>query len=344
MLFMAKNIKDIRDLAEKLDLSVSTISRVLNCKSDNYRISKATQKRVFEAANKYHYVPNKLARGLKLDKTDTIGLIVPDIADPFFADIAKSIELEARNQRYSLFLCSSGGDSDVEIELISLMLSHKVDGIIIAPVGIDYDHLLKTYKSGVPIILIDRYFPNVELPYVTSDNYQGAYEAVNYLISIGHKRIACIQGIPNSQTSMDRVKGYRDALINNNLPVDKDLIAGDNFNIENGYNQTKILFGMENPPSAILALSNWICLGVMTGLSELELSIPKDVSLIAFDEQLYSAYMNIPMTTIDLKKPEIGRLSAEMLIKWVENKEPGDTVSKIKLKTDFLLRKSVRKY
>jgi LacI family transcriptional regulator len=339
---MSKGNKNIRDLAEKLELSVTTVSRVVNGKAENYRISKPTQKRVLEAADKYNYVPNKLARGLKLDKTDTIGLIVPDIADPFFADIAKSIESEIRNQGYSLFLCSSGGDSEVEVELISLMQSHKVDGIIIAPVGIDYNYLLKTYKSGVSIILIDRYFPNIELPYVTSDNYQGAYEAVNYLVSIGHKRIACIQGIPNSQTSADRVKGYRDALIDNDLSIDEKLIVGDSFNIENGYKQTKVLFSMDNPPSAILALNSGISLGVISMLSELKLAIPKDVSLISFDEQYYSAYMNVPMSTVDLKKPEIGCLSAEILIKSIENKEFNDTISKIKIKTDLILRESVR--
>jgi len=337
-----KNVKDIRDLAEILKLSTTTISRVLNGKSVKYRISEATKLRVFEAASEYNYVPNQLARGLKLDKTHTIGLIIPDIADPFFADIARSIEFGARNKGYSLFLCDSGGDLTVEMQLIFLMLSHKVDGIVIAPVGTDYSHLLETYKSGIPIVLIDRYFPNIELPYITSDNYQGSYDAVNYLISCGHTRIGCIQGIPNSQTSMDRVHGYRDALQKNAILIDESLIAGDNFSIENGYKQTRILFSMDNPPTAIIALSNRISLGVVNALSELKLMIPNDISIIAFDEQPYSAYLGTPMTTIDLRKGEIGQLSVEVLIKYIENQTYYKKIVKIKLKTNFILRESIR--
>jgi len=337
-----KNVKDIRDLAEILGLSTTTISRVLNGKSVKYRISEATKIRVFEAASEYNYVPNQLARGLKLDKTHTIGLIIPDIADPFFADIARSIELGARNKGYSLFLCDSGGDLAVEMQLIYLMLSHKVDGIVIAPVGTDSNHLLEIYKSGVPTVLIDRYFPEIDLPYITSDNYQGSYDAVNYLISSGHTRIGCIQGIPNSQTSMDRVLGYRDALQKNAIPVDESLISGDNFSIENGYKHTRILFSMDNPPTAIIALSNRISLGVINALSELKLNIPDDISIIGFDEQPYSGYLGTPLTTIDLRKSEIGQLSVEVLIKYIENQTYYKKIVKIKLKTNFILRESIR--
>jgi LacI family transcriptional regulator len=337
-----KEVKDIRDLAEVLGLSTTTISRVLNGKSVKYRISEATKLRVFKAASEYNYVPNKLARGLKLDKTETIGLIIPDIADPFFADIARSIELGARSKGYSLFLCDSGGDLVLEMEMINLMLSHKVDGMIIAPVGTDYDHLLQAHKSGIPIVLVDRYFPEIELPYITSDNFQGSYDAVNYLISIGHNRIACIQGIQNSQTSIDRVLGYRAAFEKNAISLDENLIVGDNFNIENGYKQTRILFSMDNPPTAILALSSKISLGVINALSELKLLIPDDISMIAFDEQPYCAYLGSPMTTIDMRKSEIGHLSVEVLIKYIENKTYYKKVVNIKLKTSLIIRESVK--
>ena len=134
---MVKTVNDIRDLAEVLGLSITTVSRVINGKAKKYRISDETQKRVLLAAKQYNYVPNKLARGLKLSRTDTLGLIIPDISNPFFADIAQSIEKEARSKGYSLILCDSGEDHVLEKELIALLLSHKVDGIIIAPVGTD---------------------------------------------------------------------------------------------------------------------------------------------------------------------------------------------------------------
>ncbi|MFA6580496.1 MAG: substrate-binding domain-containing protein, partial [Paludibacter sp.] len=157
-----------------------------------------------------------------------------------------------------------------------------------------------------------------------------------------HKRIACIQGIQNSQTSIDRVLGYRAAFEKNTISLDENLIVGDNFNIENGYKQTKILFSMDNPPTAILALSSKISLGVINALSELKLLIPDDISMIAFDEQPYCAYLGSPMTTIDMRKSEIGQLSVEVLIKYIENKTYYKKVVNIKLKTSLIIRESVK--
>ena len=159
---MAKIVNDIRDLAGVLGLSITTVSRVLNGKAKKYRISEETQQRVMQAAKEYNYVPNKLARGLKLSRTDTLGLIIPDISNAF-ADIAQSIEKEARSNGYSLILGDSGEDQVVEKELIRFLLSHKVDGIIIAPVGTDYKQIIQTYNSGMPLVVIDRCYPEIGL-------------------------------------------------------------------------------------------------------------------------------------------------------------------------------------
>lgn len=339
---MKKTVNDIRELADVLDISITTVSRVLNGKSKKYRISEATTRRVLQAAKEYNYSPNKIARGLKLDKTDTIGLIIPDISNPFFADIAQSIEKEARAKGFSIILCDSGEDYHVEKELISLLLSHKVDGIIVAPVGTSYEHLVSTYESGIAMVVIDRCFPEVNLPYITSDNYQGAYDAVHFLITMGHRRIACIQGIPQTQPSKDRVRGYREALRTNGIAVDESLIVGDDFSTENGYRQTRILFSMENPPSAVFALSNLVSLGVIKAVNEMGLKIPEHLSLISFDEQPYSAYLGTPMTTINQKKSEMGQLAVDVLIKYIGSKEYRKKMVNMKLKTDLIVRESVR--
>lgn len=337
-----RNVANIRELAKSLDLSVTTVSRVLNGKAELYRISKKTKERVLLAAKEHRYIPNKIARGLKTDKTETLGLIIPDIANPFFADIAKSIEMEARSKGFSILLFDSNEDIAVEKELFILLLGHKVEGIIIAPVGTEFEHLVEIYETGLPLVIIDRYSPGINLPYITSDNYQGAYEAVNHFISMGHRRIACIQGIKNSQPNKERVAGYLDAMEKNNIQVDRSYIIGENFSTENGYKQTRILFSMEEPPTAIFALSNLISLGVIKAVNEMGLKIPDDVSLISYDEQPYSAFMETPLTTIEQKKSEIGQLAVHVIIKNIEDKMYNSKPINMKLKTNLIVRSSVK--
>ncbi len=337
-----KIVNDINDLANILKLSITTVSRVLNGKAEIYRISPDTKQRVLDAAREYNYIPNQLARGLKLNKTATFGLVIPDISNPFFADIAKSIEYEARSNGYSLMLCDSRENIALEKELINLLLSHKVEGIIVAPVGTQSEHLIQTYISGTPLVIVDRSFPEIDLPSICSDNYQGGFEAVNYLILMGHKKIVCIQGIPESFPNKERVHGFIDALRNNKIPFNQSMIVGKDFSLENGYKQTRMVFSLKDPPTAIFALSNLISLGVLQAIKEIGLMIPDDVSLISFDEQPYSAYLGTPMTTIDQKKSEMGQFAVEILIKQIREKDPGTKPLIMKLKTNLIIRNSVK--
>lgn len=295
-----------------------------------------------DAAQKFDYVPNKMARSLKLDKTETIGLVIPDISNPFFADIAKSIEGAARKKGYSIILCDSSDDIKNEEQMLKLLQGQKVDGIIIAPVGTHADHLIQVYESKLPVVVIDRFFPDSKLPYVTSDNFQGAYDAVNYLINQDHRRIACIQGIHESQPNIERVEGYKKALKDNNIVFDENLLVGNGFSKENGLAQTKLLFNLDNPPSAIFALSNLISLGVLEAASVENKHIPDDVSLISFDEQPYSAHLGTPMTTIDQQKNEMGFHSVDYLIKMIENQHSENQLC-IRLPTKLIKRDSIRK-
>lgn len=340
---MKKDGVDIRELAKILNLSITTVSRVINGKSESYRISSETAERVERAAKEHHYSPSKIARGLKTEKTDTLGLIIPDISNPFFADIAHTIEKEVRSNGFSLILCDSDGNLPLEEELIRLLQSHKVEGIIIAPVGTSFDHIVQVFTAGMPLVVVDRFCPEMNLPFVTSDNYHGAYEAVNYLFIMGHKRIACIQGILESQPNKERIAGFRDACKTNGITIDEDLIVGNDFGIENGYRQARILFSMENPPTAIFALSNLISLGTIKAIREIGLKIPEDVSLISFDEQPYSAFLETPMTTVNQKKTEIAQLAVDILLKQIESKDYKENIVKMKLKTDLIIRESVRK-
>ena len=332
----------MRELAEILGLSVTTVSRVLNGKAKKYRISATTEQKVLKIAKEHNYIPNKIARSLKMAKTETLGLIIPDISNPFFADLAKSIELEARTKGFSIILCDSREDLSVEKEQIYLLLGHKVDGIIIAPVGTNFDHLVDVHESGLPMVIVDRYSPDWNLPYITSDNYSGAFDAVNHFISMGHRKIACIQGIKDSQPNKERVLGYVDALEQNGINLDESFITGEDFSTETGYKQTRVLFSVDNPPTAIFALSNLISLGVIKAVSEMGLKIPDDVSLICFDEQPYSAYLETPLTTIEQKKSEMGELAVNVILRYIQHKVKNNKPVSMKLKTSLIIRKSVK--
>jgi len=334
-------VSSLKDLALKLGISVTTVSRVLNGKARQFRISKETEKKVREAAKAMHYLPNQFARGLKLDKSDTIGVIVPDISNPFFAEIVKNIERESKNRGYAVFIGDSNDNTDQEIALVDHFTSRKVDGLIIAPVGISCKHLKNTFKSGMPLVVIDRSFSDVDFPVVTSDNYQGAYDATNELLKNGHKNIALIQGLGNSQPNTDRVMGFVDAMKKWDIPQDSLTIVGNSFSIENGFTQATKLLNSANPPTAIFALSNLIALGALKAVFDLGLSVPENVSLVSFDEQAYSAFLNTPMTTIEQNKEEMGLKAVDLLLTQIEGAVLQNGLI-LKIDTKLHLRKSIK--
>ncbi len=338
---MDQTVRNIKELAALLNISPTTVSRVLNGKADDYRISPATTKKVLDAAREFNYHPNRIARGLRLEKTETIGLIVPDIANPFFAHVAKTIEFEARRNGYSIILCDSLDDIETESELLKLLAGRKVDGIILAPVGTGTGHISEFLKREIPSVVIDRYLPGLDIPSVSTDNYTGAYLATEHFIAAGHSRIACIQGINGISVNTDRVDGYRDALKNHNLTVDNSMIAGDDFGEKNGYDQTVRLLGSECRPTAILALSNLISLGVMRALSEAGLKIPDDMSLVSFDDQPYSAFLASPMTTVEQMKEEIAREAVQILLENINSGRSAGKVNK-KIMPELIIRNSVK--
>jgi LacI family transcriptional regulator len=333
-------VKNIKELASLLGISVTTVSRVLNGKASLYRISPATSEKVMNAAREFNYLPNSIARGLRLEKTETLGLIIPDISNPYFASMARTIELESRSQGYSLILCDSMDDLQTEKEQLKLLAGRKVDGIILAPVGKKFDHIRECRKKGIPVVIIDRYMPGGSIPFITTDNYQGARDAVEHLISAGHRTIACIQGLKGISINTDRVNGYTDALKSHGLPVDESLITGDDFGIENGYASTRMLMNRNYPPSAIFAFSNLIALGVLRALNEFGLRIPADVSVVSFDDQPWFEFLASPMTTVEQPREKIAGMAVNVLLDLIRNKSSGANTG-IMLKPALIIRNSV---
>ncbi len=309
----------IKEIANLLEISSTTVSRVLAGHARKYRISQKTEELVRETANKYNFQPNQVAQQLRLKRTNTIGLIIPDISNPFFANLARMAEQELRNKGKMILLCNTNDSTELEKETLSLITGRQVDGLLIAPVGQQGEHF--KMMKGTPIVFIDRYFRELSIPYVSTHNENGAYQASKYLIKKGHTHIACIQGLMHTISNQDRVNGFLRATAEFHLPEEQVNLLGDNFSIENGYKSAKILLEQEDPPTAIFALNNQIAIGVLLAAKDLGKVIPDDFSLISFDEQPYFQLTSPPITTISQPIAQIGIEAVKMLFKLIDNEK-----------------------
>lgn len=330
----------LHDIARKSGLSVSTVSRILNKKSAKFRISETTEKLVLKTARELNYRPNQLARGLRLKRTHTIGLVAPDLSNPFFASVMKSAQVVAHGLGYSLVVCDTDENEQMEIEHVNLLYSKGVDGMIVLPVGQKSSHFATYVEHAVPLVLVDRVFSDLNANTVLIDNYGGAREAVEYLIARGHRRIAIIQGLPSTYTSDERLRGYRDALSRNNIPIDESLIVGKDFRKQNGYVETKFLLGRSERPTAIFTTSDLITLGALEAIFEEGLEVPTDISVIAFDEVESADFFRCPITVIAQPRETIGEIAVRLVIEQIRSPKKLE-LRQIVLKPHLIIRDSV---
>lgn len=329
----------LNDVAERAGVSVSTVSRVLNRKATKYRISADTETVILQAAEDLGYKANHLARGLRLKKTHTIGLIAPDISNPFFAYVIKQVQHIAHGLGYSLIVCNTDENLEMEIEQVNLLYRKRVDGLIAMPVGQQYDHFEEWMERDVPLVLLDRCFDALSVDSVVVDNYQGAYQATEHLISFGHERIALVQGLPGTYTNTARLQGYRDALSAHGIAVDEALVVGGDFRQERGYIETKMLLGLDPPTTAIFATGDLITLGALQAIYEEGLSIPEDVSLLSFDDFDFASFLRCPLTAVQQPKEAMGEMAVKLLVERLDNGEKERR--RIVLKPKLVVRASV---
>ncbi len=326
------------DIANKTGYSISTVSRVLSGKIAAGRISYATAEEIRKTAQDCNYFPNLVAQNNRLNKAGTIGLILPSITNPYFSDIANSVIAEVTKNSYTTIVLVSGESKEREKSVLSTLMSRKVDGIIAVPVGQDASLYEEINANHVPVVLVDRYFSESKLPYVTTNNYAGGYAATEYLIMNGHKKIACIQGVESSLPNIRRVKGFRDALVK--AEISEQIVVGNEFSIQNGYLETKLLLSREVNPTAIFTLSNTIMLGVVKAVKEAGLRIPEDISIIAFDNNMYMDYLCPVITRVSQATDEMGTLATRLLFEGMNSKTR--RTNKIELAPNILIGGSVK--
>lgn len=300
-------------ISDRTGFSISTVSRVLSGQAVKYRISQRTVEIIQQEAKRCNYVPSLLAKGLRTNKTTTLGLLVPSIENPYFANMSGTIISEARTYGYTVVLVDTMESERNEREGLASLISRKVDGIIAVPCGRDPMLLENANRNDVPIVLIDRYFSQTELSYVCTDNFKGALDATEYLIRNGHTNIACIEGTPYSMPVRERTRGYIEALHRNGLDGMAH-ITGSDFSIQNGYLETKLALSRKDHPTAIFTLSNTILLGAVKAIRESGMRIGRDVSIISFDDNKFLDFLDPPITRICQPVKEIGVLAIKILM------------------------------
>lgn len=331
----------LKHIAEKTGYSVSTVSRVLHDNLKKYKISEEAQEIIKQAAKETGYRVNALARGLRLQKTYEIGVIVPDISNPFFSTLIKSIAGELRKRGYNFIVFDSDEDLTSERSAIKSLLEKQVDGLVIASVGQEFTHIQKIRESGIPVVMVDRCFDALDVDSVSVDNVKGALLAVNYLIKEGHSRIAFIQGLPGTYANETRLQGYKSAVLKAGIEIDDRLIVGDDFRSLNGYLETKLLLKLENPPTAIFTAGDLIALGALEACRENKMAIPGDISLITFDDPVFATYLSPALSAIEQPISKMAEMAVAMLYRRMRN--PNDERRKVLLEPKINIRSSVRR-
>lgn len=345
-LFLYKNLTvkimdqkiNILDIANESGFSITTISRVMNGQARKYRISKATENKILSIASELNYRPNEFARNLRMGHGKTIALIIPSLRNPFFAEIASVVNQEVKKYDFITIIGDSNDSIETEKNELAQFNIKNIDGLIIVPCGNDAENIIDLNKEGLPMVCIDRYFENLDISYVSSDNFDGAYTATKYLIQQGHHYIACIQGIPSLTPNIQRVNGFMKALSDYN--IETHILSGNDYSEQNGYIETKLLLQQRDRPSAIFALGNTIAMGCLKALKEENIKIPNDISLITFDENPYLNYITPPLTCISQPINEICKMAVKILFSKILDKE--ETITQVLLRTSLNLKESVR--
>lgn len=334
---------NIKTVANKAKVSTATVSRVLR----NYLgVREKTKKRVLKAINDLDYEVNAVARNLRQKRTNTIGIIVGNVLSQFCSTIAKSVEDVAQKNGYNMILCNGDDDLQKELKYLKVLKSNRVDGIILTPTGKNSDYINWLMESGTKIVLLDRLIDGVKCNAVIVDNEAGAYKAVKHLIDQGYRRIAIITGYIDRTTGKGRLNGYLRALSEAGIQRDDNLIKIGDFKKGSGIKLTRdLLFENKNKPQAIFISNIDMALGAIITIKEIGLRIPEDIGIISFDDPEWAMILDPPITTVSQPVYNLGSISAEMLIKKINDEQIGLRHNKpvtVTLSPELIIRGSTK--
>jgi DNA-binding LacI/PurR family transcriptional regulator len=301
----------IYDVARLAGVSTATVSRALN---DTGKIAPATRASIDAAVEQLGYEPNRIARSLVTRTTQTIALLLPDIANPFYAALVSGIQQAALRHDHTMLLCTTEGDPEREEQYLNLLRAKRVDGALVDGLRLPPDRIARFVRDGFPIVCLDRDIDSTSIPLVQVDNRLGGLLATEHLISLGHTSIAHVAGAAALRISDDRLAGYRDALLGGGIPADPRLVEHGGFTEEGGYDATARLLEGGVPFTAVFAGNDLSAIGVVAALAEHGLRVPTHVSVVGFDDLRLAAFVRPPLTTVRQPAAEIARLATQILM------------------------------
>ena len=309
-------MSNIVDVALKANVSIATVSRVVS--NSSHKVNAITRKRVLDAVEALDYRPNALAKGLLMKKTMTVGIIIPDISNPYYAEIVRGVQDMADQYGYAVILLNTDRIQERITKHIYFLREKSADGIIFSGGAIHGEKVLSSLEGfRERVVVIGRH--RVESSAVMIDNAGGATKAIQHLVELGHERIGYIGGPDKSASAKDRLAGYRSALAHHGYPVDKNLIGKGDFTPSSGYLSAKELIAREQP-TAIFAANDQMAFGSIHAANELGLRVPDDLSVVGFDNIPFGSYFEPPLTTVEVPMYQIGAAAMEMLFNLISRK------------------------
>lgn len=326
----------IRDVAQRAGVAPITVSRVIN--NSGY-VTQEKRERVEAVIADLGYVPNTLARSFRSKQTKTIALVLTDITNPFWTDVARGVEDAAREQAFNVILCNTDEAESRQAEYLSVLLQKRVDGILLVPTSSTAQPIESIQKQGISVVVLDRRVPTARVGVVRCDSEGGAYQLVRHALSLGHQRIAALTGPSNVSSAQDRVTGYRRALSDAGVEIIEDLIYYGEFIQASGYQMAQKALMALPKPTALFAANNFIAIGAWRAVRDAGLSIPEDITLIAFDD-LPSSLIVEPFLTVAAQPGyEMGKQATDLLLASLAEKTPVKP-QEIVLPTRLIIRQS----
>lgn len=339
---MKKGKSTIHDIAEKLGITASTVSRALN---DHPRISENTKKLVIKMARQLNYQPNNIASALRSGKSKLIGVVVPTVNRNFFSSVIRGIEDIANTLDYKVIISQSYEDYEKEVQTVEALLNARVDGIIasIAKNTEKFDHFQKVLDKGIPLVLFDRITNALEVSQVVIDDHLGAYQTVDHLIKQGCKRIVHFTSPKKINIYKERMRGYMDALQDNSIPFDPLLIEESNMQLEDGRQNMLNILKKGIPFDAVFSSSDYAAMGAMQVLKETGIKIPEQVMMAGFGNEPFTSFTDPPLTTVDQKSIPMGKVTAETFFELLKSDLKKSSPQKTVLKPELIIRESSQK-
>lgn len=336
-LAMVKRVT-IKDVAEKAGVSHATVSRALN---NHEEINIETRNRIKQIAKELNYFPNSLARGLVKNTSNSIGVVLPDISNPFFPKIIRGVEDFAHYSGRSVIITNTSYDEQKEVKCVKEMVERRVEGLVVIPASVNSMYNIKSINIGVPIVYVCAKAEETNDDYVVIDDQQMGCTATEYLLDLGHKDILFVGGSKKIPGIVERIKGFAEALQNFGISYSRDKVIDCSIRKESGYEATLNLIKNGKLPTAIVAGNDFVALGIMEALEENGYSVPGDISIIGFDNIDFAGFSQIGLTTMDQPKYEMGRKAAEILLQ-ISRETTNHVAGKVMVESSIKIRKTCK--